>query len=265
MVFILAAFALIASIGALAWLQAKFFFTVIEFIFLFALAVIIVRGERARWHATATRARFSAELARGQSFLSLLADSISIPPKPANSRELQQFAAQRRAAPLVSGRLTKERLTSIIDLIEYNLLREQAVYHRNRHKKFGTISRRLATMGEALFLATFILVGLKIILLTFHANYGLTFTIGIFSAIVPAFAAFSVAIRSYAEFDVLSEHSRHMEQIMKKALEQLYAVDVSGMNASQRIADVLREVADAMLRDVDGWTTLTQAKALEAG
>lgn len=264
-VLLFAALALIMAVASLAWPKTKIVFSALELALLAGIGWIIFIGQREGWHSKATRRRLSAELSRTQAFLSLLADNVPIPGSASAQHEMHQFLRFRRAAPITSGHLSRERLSHIRSLIRIELLEGQRIYHRNRRNKMMCASNYLALMGEFVFVLIFIAVLMKILLIILGTGYYINFTIGVLSAALPAVAAFSVGIRSYAEFDLLAEQSKKMEAVMSAALHRLDRVDIEAVTASQRMADIVRDVAEDMLQELQGWSAVARSKVLEAG
>ena len=125
--------------------------------------------------------------------------------------------------------------------------------------------KRLALASEALFILTIILVLIKLILLFSGFSYSAAAVIGIMSAIFPAIAAFSVGVRSYAEFDLMANQSAEMAAYMVEANERWMKINCDAPNASQEMGNLLREICIQMLVDVQGWSAVARSKPVEAG
>jgi hypothetical protein len=260
-----AALALIMAVASLAWPKTKIVFSFLEITLLAGIGLIIFIGQREGWHSKAMRRRLSAELSRTQAFLSLLADCVPIPAAATAQQEIRQFLRFRRSAPITSGYISQERMGRIRHLIRTEMLENQKIYHRNRKNKMIIASHYLSSLGEFVFVFIFIAVLIKISLIIIGAGYSIIFTIGVLSAALPAVAAFSVGMRSYAEFDLLAEQSKRMEAVMSAALHRLDRVDIEAVTASQRMADIVRDAAGDMLQELQGWSAVARSKVLEAG
>jgi hypothetical protein len=264
-VLVLAALALITAVASLAWPSAKLILSILEFLILIGIGWIILLAQKESWHSQAIRRRLSAELCRTQAFLSLFGDGIRIPASAATQKEIRRFLSLRRGRFLTKGYLSCNRLSKIKVLIRSELLESQLIYHRNRRNRMLMASRKLALLGEWIFILIVVLVAIKIIMMLVGIGYILISTIGILTAALPAVAAFSVGVRSYAEFDLIAEQSNRMEAVMSIALQRLDKIDIEAANASQRMADVVRDTADEMLQELQGWSAVAHSKILEAG
>ena len=76
-------------------------------------------------------------------------------------------------------------------------------------------------------------------------------------------AAF-VAIRGYAELQLLAEQSRHMAAELKRAQSRVERLDMTQPLASQDLGGEAAAVATLMLQDLDGWARLFRVKGMEA-
>jgi hypothetical protein len=260
----LASIALVAAVCALAWPSQKITFTAIEFIALIILAFMIFLSQKNKWHGRAVQFRLTAELTRKQSFLSLLAETVPLP-RSTRIGGAADFSRYLRASPISSGSFSPEKLRRISDLVARDLLDDQKNYHVKRAKKMTLAGKRLALASEALFIATIILVFIKLILLFSGFSYSAAAAIGIMSAILPAIAAFSVGVRSYAEFDLMANQSAEMAAYMAEANERWAKINCDAPNASQEMGNLLREICIQMLVDVQGWSAVARSKPVEAG
>ena len=263
-VFFLAAIALVFAVCALAFPTKKIFFTAIEFVVLIILAFMVFISQKNGWHDRAVRFRLTAELIRKQSFLSLLAETVPLP-RPHRMGDATDFANYLRSAPLASGQFSPDILHRVAGLVARELLSDQESYHARRARKMKLVGKRLALVGDALFIATILLVSIKLALLLFGVAYGVTVVIGVLSAIFPAVAAFSVGVRSYAEFELMAAQSVEMAAYMLEAKERWRRIDFDASNASQEMGSLLRDIATQMLVDVQGWSAVARSKPVEAG
>ena len=82
---------------------------------------------------------------------------------------------------------------------------------------------------------------------------------------LPAGSAAFVGIRAYAELELMTEQSAHMQAVMARAQAELQALPANLPLASQELAAVELALILEMLRDVEGWAQLFGVKVVEAG
>jgi hypothetical protein len=87
--------------------------------------------------------------------------------------------------------------------------------------------------------------------------------LGFLAGLLPSLAAAFLGIRAYAELELLGRQSRRMAGVMLEAREALDGVVVGAPLASQEIGQIMGDLAERMLEDVEGWSTLFRVKVVE--
>ena len=261
-IFLLAAAILSMEGLSIAWPDHQAAFKFLEVFAMAIVGLIVLAGKREGWHARAISHRLTAELIRKQSYLSLLGSSLRA---TAELGGASSFIRYLRSAPLASGRFEKIRTSKILDFIKNSLLQDQEVYHRNRNRKMLIASQRLAKIANALFFGGLIVAIAQLLSMTMLDSAATDISFALIGAALPAFAAFAMGIRSYAELEIVAEQSARMEVFMYSAERKLLGIDCAETNASQALGELLQSIATKMLEDLQGWSTVSRSKALEAG
>jgi hypothetical protein len=126
-------------------------------------------------------------------------------------------------------------------------------------------SRRLAKIANVLFFVGLIVAIAQLMSMIMLDGAAIDISFALIGAALPAFAAFAMGIRSYAELEIVAEQSARMEMFMYSAKRKLLGIDCAETNASQALGELLQSIATKMLEDLQGWSTVSRSKALEAG
>jgi hypothetical protein len=243
---------------------------------LLAIVTLVVTSLHLDWHRKSIEYRLVAELFRKQETLAALGWALSIGnvQRIADTDRLSWvawlFAATQRCAPLLEGR-TDRRASGQTTLL--NLIDEQLAYHRGREKKALRASLTFEKLGGWAFVAVLISVTVKFFLEIFTGNRSaavmrhssvLVLVFGLMATLLPGISAAFVAIRSYAELELLAEQSHHMILELQFARARVSRMDVSQALISQDLGAQAHAVATLMLHDLDGWERLFRGKPMEA-
>ena len=256
--------------------------TCVEFLALLRILSIVAASELGSWHERWIEYRLLAELCRKQRMLARLGWPLPLAQVAEVTRDPEAEAPPRDAwlawyvAAIVRGAaLPHGKIADHVPRARFlgeAMIATQTDYHRRRAERSGTAARRLVCLGELLFVATVILVGLKLwFLLSALWNSHLALTegnitgrwVGVACTTFAAFSAGFVSLRAYAEFDLLHLQSERMLRVLADAEEELEAVDMAAALASQSLGAVLHGLALAMLQDVQGWSLLFRTKTPE--
>lgn len=268
------------SFGALAEMSERgLLFGGLEFLMLLGILLLVGMNHVGGWQERWIGCRVLAEYCRIQRDLAPLGWSIVggqlAVPVAAGEREPPRdawigwyFHALLRAAPMHSGAIDAALKQSALDQV-VALARGQSRYHQGRHATHERASRRLAGAGESFFIATTLLVALKL----GHAALGEAQAAGGHSAsliaalctFLPAISAALVGVRAYAEFDMLAWQSRRMRHAMELGLRRMALIQIDRALSSQDIGAEMSRLAVVMLEDTAGWAQLFGGKAVEAG
>lgn len=273
-VFGLATVAVLCAITSLVSAPLKLAATALEPVVLTAIALLVAVNQRRGWQARWIAYRLLAELCRKQEVLATLA--WSLPPADRTSVAAGgspeawvgwYFNAARRASPLPTGTLEGERLETVWNFVRAKLVAGQAAYHAERKRVGEKVGRRLAWLGETLFLLTMAGIVVKLVILGFGghdpAAYQAVVMLGILAALLPAVSAAFFGVRAYAELELLESRSARMAEVMSKAGAHLEQTDRP--LASQDLAAEVSDMPSEMLQEVGGWAELFRVKAVEAG
>lgn len=255
----------------------------LEAIALLLILLVVACNIRLSWHQRWIDTRLLSELCRTQEVLSTIGWSL---PGRAISRLVEEridprqrdraawvpwfFAALLRAAPLPTQPITAETLKEPLRMARDDLVRGQQDYHVRRHRRYHKASNRLVLTGELIFLTVAILVGIKIARQLDCIGPGLDGWMSLAKFLLiflPTIGAASVGIRAYAELEMMTEQSRHMEQIMLRATAALTRLEpkLHEPLASQDLGAILHSVTTNMLQDIDGWARMFRVKVIDAG
>jgi hypothetical protein len=283
----LAALAAFTGLGAALWDAAKPPLTLAELAALALLLAVVLANLRQSWHERLITYRLLAELCRMQRALALFAYSLPVGETwrvargaAGTTKVLAVQAAERdawlawyfhaalRAAPLPTGVLADMALEATCREVSRSLLDDQLRYHESREARTRRQSRGLAGWGEVLLLCTALLVAIKALLIRF-AHEAAT-VLGVLALFVAVPSATFIALRVYAELEVLAEGSAAMSAMLQEARDRLDRLAASASSGSalalisQEMGAAVYTVAIDMLGETSGWARLFKVKVLEA-
>jgi hypothetical protein len=278
-VLLLGALALIAAAVSVAIHEVKALAALIELALLLAIAGLVGANHARRWHPRWIEYRLLAELCRKQQALALLGWSLPLwtldtlaPSAPSEDNAAPAksptwvawlFEAYGRAAPMADCRYSADTLGAIRGRVLADLVQDQLHYHDYRERQYRRAARSFALWGEVLFFLVLILIGMKLVVLTFFGADNVTVALGLLAVIFPALAAGLVGFRSYAELQALAEESHHMIDRLTRAKQRIDRLSFDTPLASQALGARVYEVAVTMLQDIDGWARLFRVKIVE--
>jgi hypothetical protein len=266
-----------------------------ELVTLISIVVLVATSLGAEWQERSIEYRLLAELFRKQQTLAPLGWTLPIGNvQQVNDSEQMSwviwlFAATQRSAPLPQGKLGRaERGKSCRSILE-DLIDEQLTYHRGREKTSLNASATFEKWGGRVFVVVLFCVLLKVSVelneLTWRA-FGVqtllnvlkpltdriavdpllmvVVVLGLFAAVLPGISAAFVAIRSYAELQMLADQSRHMVTELTRAQARVLRLNLQRPLVSQDLGEEAATVATLMLHDLEGWGRLFQGKMMEA-
>jgi hypothetical protein len=232
-----------------------------ELLMLILIVAFVTTSFHLGWHRKSIEYRLLAELFRKEETLEALGWALSVGnvQRLADADRLSWvawlFAATQRGAPLPEGSIAgKESGRAIL----FNLIDGQLAYHRRREKTALTASLRLEISSWITFIALFVCVVLKLVMRE-HA-----LLIGLLATVLPGISAAFVAIRSYAELQLLAEQSHHMILELHSARLRVSRLNINRALASQDLGAQAAAIATLMLQDLDGWGRLFRGKLMEA-
>ena len=231
---------------------------------LFLILALIVVSLHWDWHRKSIEYRLLAELFRKQETLAALGWALSVGnvQRLADTDRLSWvawlFAATQRCAPLPQASLADKELGRTI---LFNLIDEQLAYHRRREKTALNASMTFEKLSGVTFVALLVFVLLKVLS---HEHQSLVISFGLMATVLPGISAAFVAIRSYAELQLLAEQSHHMVLELHSARIRVSRLDTNRALVSQDLGAQAAAVATLMLQDLDGWGRLFSGKLMEA-
>jgi hypothetical protein len=260
----------VSSRGHDRWASAGLAVTCLELLVLCGLLGLVAASVAREWHERSIDYRILAELYRKQQALAAVGWTLPFG-SVAQLEDVEGlswvcwlFAASQRAAPLPQGEAVsatqhepgrEEVLALISEQLGYNDLREQ------RSRAASAIFERI---GRATFGLVLICVVVKLALERLHPNEHLVLIFGLLATVLPGVSAAFVGLRSYAEWQLLAEQSKHMTKLLEQAMERVKRLDLSRPSVSQDLGAETLAVATLMLQDLEGWGRLFRGKAMEA-
>jgi hypothetical protein len=268
--------------------------TALELLCLGCIFLIVRLNVSQHWHERFVTYRLLAELCRKQQALAMFGWSLPVTAateiasqaavareaggtraKPPRDRWVAwYFNAMARAAPLPQGIFTGDALGTAMQAVQSSLVRGQESYHAWRRQVSEAAGRRFGGVGRLFFLATLLIVLLKLILVVAHAVQGRTEAAWFVPAIgdarllfgaLPGVTGFLIGVKSYAEWDLLASQSAHMQRLMALAEVELAGLDMTAPLASQDAGAAILPLTENMLLDIKGWAQLIRVKAVEPG
>jgi hypothetical protein len=240
----------------------SFAMAVCELLMLILIVAFVAFSFHRGWHRKSIEYRLLAELFRKEETLEALGWALSVGnvQRLADADRLSWvawlFAATQRGAPLPEGSIAgKESGRAIL----FNLIDGQLAYHRRREKTALNASLILEGLSWVMFIALFVCVVLKLIMREHHA-----LLIGLLATVLPGISAAFVAIRSYAELQLLAEQSHHMILELHSARLRVSRLNINRALVSQDLGAQAAAIATLMLQDLDGWGRLFRGKLMEA-
>ena len=253
----------VAAIGGLS--MAGF-----ELVTLILLVLLVAISLGSEWHERAIAYRLLAELFRKQQTLAPLGWALSIGTvRPlADTEQLSWvvwlFAATQRAAPLPSGDVAGAVQGKAGRAVLEDLIDEQLIYHRGRERMAHNASATFEQVGGVSFVGVLFFVSLKVFAELCHLNHVLVVVLGVLAIMLFGVSAASVALRSYAELQMLAEQSRHMIAELEHAKARVERLNLQRQLVSQDLGAIAASVAATMLQDLEGWGRLFRGKQMEA-
>ncbi len=290
LVAMLAAFAVLFGNAAVLWPNVKLELTAAEFGALVLLICLVALNQQRHWHERWISYRLLAELCRKQRILGMLGWSLPLgetwrsvaggqghtegridAKAEPGSWVSWYFHAVLRASPLPRGILAGTALEATRARISWELLDNQIGYHEMAAERARWRSRGLAGWGEIFMLLTAALVLIKWLLLQWEsdATHGIAAVLGLGSTLLAVPSAAFIALRAYAELEVLERDNSTMAAMMVAAKLRLTALappleEVPLPLVSQEVAAVVYDVAIDMLDETEGWARLFKVKSVEA-
>lgn len=250
--------------------------TALELLVLLLLYAVVQASAIWRVHQRWLLYRLVAELCRKQEHLAALGWALPLHrvDRAAEAAGAPQrwigwyFNALAREAPLPTGRFDTARLGAIRDVVRDGLVMGQVHYHGRNLARSIVPAERLVRWGERLFLATVVIVMLKLgvmLLAPKGTLEWLVVALGLLAALLPVLSAASFVLRAYMELNLVAEGSRAMLVELADAADALDSLDLAKPLASQELAAETYALAATMLADVEGWARLFRVKVIEPG
>lgn len=237
-----------------------------ELLALALIMVLILLAIHYEWHRKSIEYRLLAELFRKEGTLEALGWALSVEKvqQLADTDQLSWlgwlFAATQRSGPLPEGRIIQPESGRAILL---SLLDEQLEYHQRREKKALNASRTFARLSSFTFAAVLLCVAFKIVA-EFWGHSGPAVALGVLATALAGVSAAFVAIRGYAELELLAEQSHHMIRELRAVRLRVARLDTTRALVSQDLGAQAAALATLMLQDLDGWGRLFRGKQMEA-
>jgi hypothetical protein len=167
-----------------------------------------------------------------------------------------------RAIGCPSGRIDRDKLGAVTDMISRHELEPQVAYHRKSAHQAELLDHRLDQLGNGLFAATLISVVVLLIALAIDKHW-VTDNVGWFTLMaagLPAIGTAVFGIRVQGDYVGSAARSEHSAQVLERIAERL------GRTPSLPVAgDLVEQAARTMLADLDEWRLLNQQHDLSVG
>lgn len=249
--------------GRLQWLAA-----LPEILLLAVAVVVLLVSVRGNWHLKSIEYRLLAELFRKQKTLATLGWALAISGVEhlADSEELSWvawlLAATQRASPFPYCATDEAGLTVLrVEEVQY-LLVEQIAYHQQREAISERAAENLERLGGLAFVGLAIVAVVNLWAFAGQREHA-ELVLGWLAGILPSISAAFLAIRSYAELELLAEQSRTMVADLSRAKCRLDRLDTRRPLASQSLGAEVTAIATLMLQDLEGWGRVFRGKLLE--
>ncbi len=275
-VYILGALALSAAASALYFEHLVVLFAVLELFLLVAISALVFMDHRRRYHERWIDYRTLAELLRPMIYLAMVGWTVPLTlvrdraeeigrerlghAGPARSWVFMHFETIVRHAGVLGVKLEPEYLKACRSYISEVWLSHQIAYHVRNAARSHLFGRRLFWISLVLFMATVAIVILKLIVHEVQDESWLhAIPAGLLAAIFPAVASAAYAIRSHAEFDILSQRSQTMRIRLTRRRNTL---DTTPLH-SDRIGEELCKSAELMFQETADWAEIFEVKEVE--
>lgn len=266
-------------------------FAGVELVDLLAIIFLVVLSMGNRWHKRSIEYRLLAELHRQQQTLAPLGWALPVDNVQQISDDKQQswvtwlFAASQRSAPMAVGTFACQEQRSSCREAVIALVNDQIRYHSRRQRRSRQAGHKFESWGGLVFLLVLLFVCTKVVfevkevlvnhlgrenllreILEKTPRMGTSWMValGLAAVVLPTISAAFVALRSYAELEMLTEQSRHMRSKLWRARSRVKRVQLERLLASQDLGAEALGVAAIMLNDLEGWGRLFRGKILEA-
>ena len=274
LIILLAASSLIVGAGVpllegTAYQEHSWYFSGLECVLLSLTVWIFGLAASGNWHRKSIEYRLLAELFRKQKTLGALGWALPI----AGVEHLADcewlswvawlLAATQRASPFPQCEVDDEGRTQLRIQDLRALLLEQIEYHDRTEKNSVRAAERLEWLGSVLFLALGVLALAKFGVVFWREASGWMRAIELLGVVFASLSAAALALRSYAELQVLAEQSRTMKGDLKRALARTERIDPARALASQALGEEAAAVAALMLQDLEGWGRIFRGKLVE--
>uniref|UniRef100_A0A372ILC6 SMODS and SLOG-associating 2TM effector domain-containing protein n=2 Tax=Paracidobacterium acidisoli TaxID=2303751 RepID=A0A372ILC6_9BACT len=240
---------------------------VCELATLIFIVLVVWASLRYEWHERSIEYRLLAELFRKQETLASLGWSLSIGHVQhlADTQRLSWvswlFAAMQRSAPLPqASKMDNETARAMLQ----HLIDEQITYHRDREKMSLNAAERFEGLGGLAFGIVLLCVILKVGSEAINGLPYMVLALAVMAIILPGISAACLAIRSYAELQLLAEQSRYMISELEHSRIRVARLNISRPLVSQDLGAEAAIVGTTMLQDLEGWGRLFRGKLMEA-
>ena len=289
LIYLLGALALIAAATALLFQATKWIVllcVVCELLFLIAIFALYWRDHRQKYHDRWLEYRCLAEFLRPMRYLSLLGSPYAI----GNFRDTGEYLHREvighsavgrswlyiytetinRWAGFNACRLDTDCKQTVSHFIRTTWLNGQISYHAFNAAAMRIMGHSLGRLSYWLFVATVIIVGMKLIIVGRGLAIDPEMAHGLIAdsfawlaAILPMLATTAYAIRNHAEFDISAQRSLSMRTALISRRKQLMPGQAT--LTSGQMAVILNDMATVTIKETADWLEIYEVKESELG
>lgn len=250
-----------------------------ELVVILGILILTNRGRKKRWHQRWIDYRTLAEYLRlarsrvllgGGSLQVAYEGHLSGYGNPAHTWMNWHYRAIERAAGLPNVVFTGDYLKKCSNLWVKGLVQRQIVYHRDAHKRFSKMDRRLHHAGDFLFIGTLFACVIHLAHLWLEHNPKFDWIpestgnwMTLLCAFLPALGAALAAIRNHGEVQRLAQRSNAMEETLTHLNREMASEIIEeGSLASSRLRYHTDQVSNLMTNEFLDWRVVFQDRPL---
>ena len=238
------------------------------------IIILTLRGAFAHWHERWIEYRILAErlrIARFQNLLGGARQNFTLPRhlgtygNPATTWIYWHYRAVTRAAGLPKVKFDDAYLSTIRATFCDILIQGQIRYHKDNARDLSRIDRQLHLLANGMFSATFVACALHFILSITMNPFSIWagILLVMLNALLPAFGAAILAIRSQGEFHRIAQRSLAMVEELDELKLALYQISSRGNELnSQDMRRITDQTARLMINETLDWRIIFQDRPL---
>lgn len=259
--------------------QTALFCALIEMVLLLLIYILYKRDHHTRLHDRWLEYRCIAEFLRPTLFLSLFSSHFPMrrfrDSEEVLGRNLLGHGGPERCWAYLytetvlrwtgfSGRKMEQTyLSDALRFTQKHWIHEQYHYHTRNAIATKQMGRRLAKISEGMFIATIIVVAVKILLTHYLPEYyAISKLCGLLAAWLPVIGTTAFAIRNHAEFEISAQRSLSAREVLLGYHCKVSALGSAAFTAKE-IETLLRELTAQSITETADWLEIYEVKDTE--